>query len=274
MTIQDADSFPLGVSIFDGLYVIESPIRGYPERGQYRARPAEDDEESHVIVTMTTRQGPSFQELEDRLAITADGVATLRGFHELEHPLGGIYTSMMEEEPPGRPISELRLPLAVPAAARVARGICDALEDAHGYGWVLGTMRPELVYVEGDGGELLMTEVAPRCERFFATAIPTDAPTPPIFDRLYQAPELLAGREPTAATDVFSLTAMLAEWLTGRHPFEGDGAQSQLFAITAGRRRPWQGPPAQRDLVERGLAANPADRPSLHELREALESLR
>jgi hypothetical protein len=202
--------------------------------------------------------------------MTADGVATLRDVLPLEHPLGGEYACLVEELPAGRPSSELRWPLDPRTAARLGLGICDALDDAHGYGWALAGMRPELVFVDGD--DPVFTEVAPRAEIFYQTSSPSSVGAPHPFDHLFMAPEVLALRKADAAADVFSLCAMLAAW-TDAPPFEGDGAAAQLFAITAGKRRPYRGPHQLRALIDAGLAGGAAARPGLGEIRTELQRL-
>ncbi len=219
---------------------------------------------------MSTRQTEELGEVFQRLEMTADGVATLRDVLPLEHPLGGEYACLVEELPAGRPSTELRWPLELRTAARLGLGICDALSDAHDYGWVLGGMRPELVFVDGD--QPAFTEVAPRAEIFFQTSSPSSVGAPHPFDHLYMAPELLALGKPGVDADVFSLCAMLAAW-TDAPPFEGDSAAAQLFAITAGKRRTYRGPDQLRALIDAGLAAVVAARPGLGDLRAGLQRL-
>lgn len=260
--MSDAE-FPIGYRIDDWIEIVEH-MRGGPERGQYIAALRDGE---RVLVTMSTRQTKNLGDVFQALAMTADGVATLRDVLPLAHPLGGEHACLVEELPEGLPSTTLSWPLDLRTAARLGLGLCDALEDAHGYGWVLGGVRPELVFVEGD--EPSFTEVAPRAERFFTTATPSCAGSPHPFEHLYQAPEMLALRAPEAAADVFSLCAMLATWTDGP-PFEGEGAAAQLFAITGERRRPYRGPAAWRALIDGGLSKEPSARPGLDDIRAVL----
>ncbi|MBK7076243.1 MAG: hypothetical protein IPH44_28530 [Myxococcales bacterium] len=54
-----------------------------------------------------------------------------------------------------------------------------------------------------------------------------------------------------------------------KHPFEGESAFMQMSAILGGQRRAYHGPPALEALIARGLAADPALRPSAAELADA-----
>jgi serine/threonine-protein kinase len=81
----------------------------------------------------------------------------------------------------------------------------------------------------------------------------------------YAAPEQITGARPTGATDIYSLTAVMYEGLTGSVPFERTTDVAILFAHTADPPpRPSvevQGlPPAIDEVIRRGMAKDPADR--------------
>jgi len=143
----------------------------------------------------------------------------------------------------------------------------------HAAGCALGGLRPELVYVESRTA-LIVTAIAPRAERFWATAERRSYGVPPCFEQFFQAPELLARPfdPPGAAADVFSLAAMLAGWLAGEHPFEGDGAD-QAISIAIGRRRAWRGPAELAAILDGGLAVDPSVRTPLDVLTAELRRL-
>jgi serine/threonine-protein kinase len=91
----------------------------------------------------------------------------------------------------------------------------------------------------------------------------------------YIAPEQIVGRLPTGAADIYSLAAVLYEGLTGSVPFERSSDVAILYAHSADPPpRPSaavQGlPPAIDEVIERGMAKDPADRyPSATELVNA-----
>src|SRR4029079_5821523 len=119
----------------------------------------------------------------------------------------------------------------------------------------------------------VVTAIAPRAERFWVTARQRCYGVPPCFAQFFQAPELLARpRAPTPACDAFSIAAMLALWLSGEHPFAGEGA-AQAIAVATGRRQAWRGPAAVASLaaiLAGALAPDPSARTSLDALIDAL----
>ncbi|MCL2611989.1 MAG: hypothetical protein FWD95_02015 [Nocardioidaceae bacterium] len=79
-------------------------------------------------------------------------------------------------------------------------------------------------------------------------------------DPAYVAPEVAAGQQPTAATDVWSVGALLFHAMAGHTPYEhSPEAPARL------RRAGWLGP-----LVETALATDPARRPSMAEVASHL----
>jgi tRNA A-37 threonylcarbamoyl transferase component Bud32/tetratricopeptide (TPR) repeat protein len=90
----------------------------------------------------------------------------------------------------------------------------------------------------------------------------------------YMAPEQLAGRVATPASDQFSFCVSLHGALHGVPPFRGTDAASLLESISSGRITPGAGaqvPSWLRTLVGRGLAAAPEDRhPSMKAILDEL----
>jgi hypothetical protein len=79
-------------------------------------------------------------------------------------------------------------------------------------------------------------------------------------------PEVLDGRSPTPASDVYSLCSTIATLIAGRSPFERDGEDSLLPLIARIMTEPppplgGHGvPPAVEDVLSRGMAKRPEDR--------------
>jgi hypothetical protein len=244
-----------------GGYCIGEQLRGTAPLGMYRA--TAEGATRPMLVTVGAAQSRSYLDLAADLSMKARGVAPLRHIG----PLGDSGLDvMMEEEPEGWPASELQTPLDPGAVSLLCDGIGHILTFAHAAGIVLRHLRPELIYVDGD----VVTGVAPRAEEFLATAGPPGSDIEPMFDAMYQAPEILTSTgAPTAAADVFSLAALAVTWLSGRHPFAGDDLASQLDSTVAGRRRPWTAVP----VLDRALAPAPAVRPRLAELVLGLRAL-
>ena len=97
----------------------------------------------------------------------------------------------------------------------------------------------------------------------------------------YLAPEQAAGRELTEASDVFGLGVTLRESLTGEQPFGDEATWDSRRRIPLLDRRMPRRPsplprgvsPALRDLLDRCVALDPADRPSLSVVREGLRAV-
>jgi serine/threonine protein kinase len=227
-----------------------------------------------VLVTLGLRQTLPIEELELRLDAYAEGIASLRHVGRLECDEDVALDALVEDEPDGVPSSALSWPLAPATAIRLAHALARAVSSANEvHHCALVGVRPELVYVTG-AVEPRFTGVAPRCEAFLATSEAPREAAPPCFDHVYLAPEVLAAprEEADARADVFSVGAVLAHWLAGEHPFEGEGATG-FVSVAIGRRRAWRGPRELGALVDAALTPDPSARPSLAELVSALARL-
>jgi hypothetical protein len=264
-------AFPIGGHFGDARYEIIERLRGTPDRGIYRAH-ATTSSKSY-LVALGPPQQHELSSLRAQLALSVPGVAPLEHIGRLEPHSEAAYEGMIEAEPAGVPAAALALPLAPDIAAAITLQATRIAAGAHAAGFALGGLRPELLYVESTARPVV-TAIAPRAERFWVTAQRRSYGVPPCFDQFFQAPELLAQPfdPPAASADVFSLAAMLAYWLCGEHPFEGEGAD-QAISIAISRRRAWHGPARLAHIVERALAPDPAARTSLAALIAQLEPL-
>jgi serine/threonine-protein kinase len=114
--------------------------------------------------------------------------------------------------------------LSVRDALRIGLPICDALGFIHANGVFHGDLRPSNVFVQLD--RLGAYDPPIRIIGFGAAARAllgvVDSRELPATEAGYLAPERRRGGEAVAASDVFSLAAILYECLTGRLPFDGD----------------------------------------------------
>ena len=148
-------------------------------------------------------------------------------------------------------MSELPNP---PEVIRAARTAAAALAAIHAAGELHGAISPAAFSAEG---ELVNAD----------------------FVRDYAAPEVILGKPPTAAADVFSFGGAFYFLLTGRHPFEASSPAARLLKICS------ESPPdpatlrpdAPGELVailNRCLQRDPAQRfPSAALLRDALAAI-
>lgn len=176
-------------------------------------------------------------------------------------PLGDGRAGVVEEEPCGRPLAQVALPLRPDTVATLVRQIAGVLAALHRSGAALGGLQPELIYARPAAGGPLVTGLVPRAAILLRAAAP--------FPHIYAAP----AEDRAPAADVFALCALASHWLSGHHPFRGVRTGAQLAALARGERRPWSGPRAWGALIARGLAG-PRDRPSLEEVVAGLDAAR
>ena len=130
--------------------------------------------------------------------------------------------------------------LTAPEVLRHAQALGEALRKLHQKGVVHGAITPSAIRLGENGLEL--AGVAGEQQ---ITA--------------YTAPEVLAGREVDATSDIFSFGVVLYEMLTGRRPFDGSN-QTELVAAIVGKQPAPTGNPVADRLMEMCLAKDPAER--------------
>lgn len=157
--------------------------------------------------------------------------------------------------------------LPLQRAATLLLGIAEGLSHMHRSGAIHQDVKPQNVYLKGDRAVL-----ADFGASYMLGQGGKVAGSPH-----YMGPEIFKGEDATAASDVYSFTAMAYEILTGRRPFEehedyNSLMQAQLNATPAPASV--HNPTLPRELVkvlQKGLFKDPAARPSLGELIEELQ---
>lgn len=283
--------FPVGQLLVAGgdRYRIRRALHGTRDRGLYAATATSADadrSERSAYVSLGLRQTVDWDRKRAELELPAAGFAPLLGIARIAHE-GTEYDALLEAQPPGVPLPEL-VPGALPEAqaAYILAPVLDWVAGAHRQGRVVTGLRPELIFAAltptpaahqhrpGWGPFLPRpTALLPRCEPFLRTAARPCYGFGPPFEQLYQAPELLALREPTPAADVFSLAAILAWMTSGAYPFPGGSLLERMAALMAGAWSRGAASAALDALLARALAPDPAARPDLATLKAALASL-
>jgi len=208
-----------------------------------------------VALHQVDRQLTEQEGFVDRLTEAARQVATLRNPH-----IVGVYDLVVEdgvyvvlELVPGASLRELApAGQVLPPAAAIAAvdDVLNALETAHQAGIVHGDIRAEHVLVTPTGtaklgGFAISMALAPLPGQ-------AGAGRPG-----YTSPERLAGRPPDAGSDLYAVSALASELMTGATPSPGRVGPPALPAIA--------------DVLRRGLAVDAARRyGSATELRTAL----
>ncbi|WP_159765524.1 serine/threonine-protein kinase [Streptomyces sp. HM190] len=143
-------------------------------------------------------------------------------------------------------------PLDPEAALVILKGSLLGLADAHRVGVVHRDYKPENVMVVPDGASKLVDFgiAADAGTRAGAAGTPS-----------YMAPEQWTGAPASPAADVYAATATFFECLTGHKPYGGDNLAALALQHVDAPVPVEEVPEPVRDLVRRGLAKNPGDRP-------------
>jgi serine/threonine-protein kinase len=179
----------------------------------------------------------------------------------------------------GEPLSRLlrRGPLRPEEVRRVVLDVGEALDHAHAQGIIHRDVKPANVLIREDG----VTKLA---DLGIATASDGTKITRSgivLGTASYMAPEQLEGRDLGPAADIYALAAIAFESLSGRKPREGTTPMEIAHNLATGGppdlSDAWpKAPRAAVDVLKRGMALDPADRPEsagqfARELAEALK---
>jgi Protein kinase domain len=159
-------------------------------------------------------------------------------------------------------------------AARVVRQVCAALGAAHAAGIVHRDVKPENVFLSGDGARVKVldfgiSKVGENKDGLTKTGTVMGTPD-------YMAPEQARGDKVDARADIYAVGALLFRALTGRTPFQGLDPLATLTAVlTREPPRPSQLNPevplALELVLQKAMAKSPGARfQSMAELDAAL----
>ncbi|MFF5040985.1 serine/threonine-protein kinase [Streptomyces nigra] len=144
-------------------------------------------------------------------------------------------------------------PLTPEAALVVLKGSLLGLADAHQVGVVHRDYKPENVLVLPDGTSKLVD---------FGIAVDAGTDGGVAGTPSYMAPEQWTGAPASPAADVYAATATFFECLTGHKPFAGDNIAELALRHVEAPVPAEEAPEPVRDLVRRGLAKDPEQRPA------------
>ena len=158
-------------------------------------------------------------------------------------------------------------PLPEGAVWRLAGGLIEALQAIHARGLVHRDLKPGNILIAADGPRVIDFGISRALQGAgtVLTAARTTMGTP-----AYMSPEQAEGREIGPSSDVFSLGSVIAFAATGAAPFDGDNVFSIAYRVVHAEPDLRRVPPSLRDLVAGCLAKDPAARPSLARLMDAI----
>lgn len=258
------EELPIGHIVASRFLILER-LHGILERGRFRG--VDLSYGNSVVLTTSLRHAEPLAAIKASLKLSSPGISRLVEVDSiaLGDPVRVHIDWMVEEEPP-YPSSLDWPPLLPSQAIAVAATISGIAANVHLQGNTLGGIRPATIYGDPAHRPLPVVWLMPRVERFWAKApLPSAGMLPP-FPTLYQGPETLSGQDPCAPSDVFSICVVLAEWLTGAHPFAAPTAIQHIGRLATGAPTLDHIPPALARLLADGLSKTPERRPSAQEL--------
>jgi hypothetical protein len=150
-----------------------------------------------------------------------------------------------------------------------ADALAEAMQAVHSVGVLHRDIKPTNVLMEGRSPVLIDFGLARVAEDSRLTQTGWLLGTPG-----YLAPEILYGDDATVASDVHAWAATVVFGATGRPPYGKGPVMAVMDRVRRGEHDLSGVPDPVRPLVREGLAPEPLDRPTVHELRTALGELR
>jgi serine/threonine protein kinase len=218
------------------------------------------------------------REAQALAALNHPNVGAIYGFETIDGPTGSAFALVLELVE-GPTLAEKLNGGSVPVeeALAVAQQIAEALEGAHQRGIVHRDLKPGNIKIRDDstvkvldfGLAQVAAPSANAHQRGAATGQPDLASSPTIATlgvtaagtilgtAAYMSPEQAKGSPVTRTTDIWAFGCVLYEMLTGRVPFEGEGATDTLALIVRGEPDfgllPATTPPGIRSLLRHCL---------------------
>jgi serine/threonine-protein kinase len=194
-------------------------------------------------------------EAQAMASVSHPGVVAIHDYHS-DQAAGTAFLVMAYVD--GEPLSGLVGRLTPADTMGMVAQVAGALQAVHDRGIVHRDIKPGNLLVRADRTVMLTDFGIARAEgdpTLTATGAVLGTPT-------YLAPEQVLGERATPRSDIYSLGLVAYECLAGRRPFEAESplAVALLRVREAPRTLGVDIPPAVLAVIERALAADPADR--------------
>lgn len=260
-----------------GKFWVTEKLRGSREAGTYRAR----DRELERAVILKALSPHNSYKLMQAPALREQVVAAIRQIGRLALPgIAMIYDMGWQEEIfyfvreylEGKALEQVRQTgrrLSLPEGLALGMRVCRILHAAHREGVYHGNLKPANIWLSPNGEVKVSDFFVPL---FVDQPDPNDLLNPANWQ--YSAPERRAGAAPQAASDLFSLGAILCESISGvlpGEPAETPAAPPPADTEPAAQSLPL--PPLLTEIVARACHPLAAERfQSLAECEQALRS--
>jgi serine/threonine protein kinase len=187
-------------------------------------------------------------------------VVPIHGYGEID---GQLYLDMrlIDGEDLGTVLSEANGPLAPERAVSIVEQVAAALDAAHAVGLVHRDVKPSNIFIAAkDFVYLIDFGIARTTTETGLTTVGSTLGT-----MAYMAPERFKSGQSDPRSDVYALTCVLHECLTGSRPYSGDSLEQQLAGhLVEPPPRPSalnpKLPKGFDDVVAKGMAKDPDNR--------------
>ncbi|MBZ3900223.1 serine/threonine-protein kinase [Streptomyces griseiscabiei] len=174
-------------------------------------------------------------------------------YEYVESPDGAAIVMELVDGVSLRAVLRREAELGPEAALVILKGSLLGLADAHRVGVVHRDYKPENVLVAPDGSSKLVD---------FGIAVDAGTRAGVAGTPSYMAPEQWTGAPASPAADVYAAAATFFECLTGHKPYRGDNMAALALQHVDAPVPADEVPEAVRELVRRGLAKDPEERPA------------